>query len=208
MDTKVVIAVTRAGLGDWLLFDTFEEADEHPLVQYGDVIMTHPAAFLEQWTRLELPRLLESLELGHLPMDREGLLRSKDVIWARMRGRSKRPPEDPAVICDTVVRDRKLTKIERSKRVTDTATKTETTPKPAANQRRYRGDAKVTLLTDKDGKPYGPNNNPKRPGSKTHERFKLYKNGKTVEELLADGAVYSDFKYDEDKGFVKFTDPS
>lgn len=92
------------------------------------------------------------------------------------------------------------TKMETT--VIDEETKTKTFP-----VRRFRGDAKVRLLEDANGVKYGPENNPKKKGSKTHERFKLYKDGKTVEELLADGAVYGDFGYDEDHGFVVFEAP-
>lgn len=211
MDTEVVIAVTRAGLGDWLIFDSFEEADEHPLVQYGDVIMTHRAAFMTQWTRLELPGLLEHLGMGEFSSSPDLLHHNVDKVWARMISISARPTEDPSELCELIRRDRRLTKVERKKIMSTASTKTKE-DKPKAEkkviQRRYSGEAKVTLLADKDGNPYGPDNNPKRAGTKTYERFKLYANGLTVEELLAKGAEFGDFKYDEDKGFVKFTEPS
>jgi hypothetical protein len=113
MENPVTIVVTRNGMGDWLLFDTFEDADSHPLVQYGDVIMSRHEDILTQWTRLELPSLMEILELEGMPIDRETILRNSAKIWARMAARAARPPEDPAEICAMVRRDRELSKKER-----------------------------------------------------------------------------------------------
>ena len=44
--------------------------------------------------------------------------------------------------------------------------------------------------------------NPKRPGSKSHARFELYKSAKTKGEYLALGGTSGDFTYDVDQGFV------
>lgn len=63
--------------------------------------------------------------------------------------------------------------------------------------------SKITLLCDKDGKPYGPDNNPKRPGSATSTRFAMYKNGMTVEEAVHLGIQSGDLTYDVGKMFIK-----
>lgn len=201
MENSCVIAVTRAGLGDWLLFDTFEEADEHPLVQYGDVIMRRQSCIFTQFTRLEIPWLLELLDLGHLPTDRKTLENNAEKMWARMRGRSQRPPSDPAVVCETIRRDRQLTKTERKRKMAEAKTE-EKKPKPAATTRKFPGNAKITLLADKEGNPYGPKNNPKREGSASHGRFAMYYNGMTVDEYLSKGGLYADLPHDTGKGFI------
>lgn len=207
MDTKVVIAVTRNGLGDWYLFDAFEEADQHPLIQYGDVIMTQPSDILRKFTRLEIPWLLDKLDMGHLPQDRETLERNAEKMWARMTGQCSRPPEDPAEICALVRRDRRLSLIERKREMAETKTaaageenKTEKPKKPV--HRKYPGSAKITLLADKDGNPYGQKNNPKREGSKSHGRFAIYVNGMTVDEFVSKGGLYADIVHDVEKGFI------
>lgn len=213
MGEEVVIAVTRAGLGRWLRFDSFEEADEHPVVQYGDVVMTHEKAFMTQWTRLELPGLLEKIGMSDLPLEQHVLEHNAPRIWARMIATAETPPQNPEEICEMVRSDRKKTKTERKQKMTAQAeAKTDGNAKrdrvAEQKKRRYSGEARVTLLADANGNPYGPKNNPKRAGTKTHARFALYANGLTVEELLAKGADFGDFKYDEDKGFVKFTEPT
>lgn len=77
------------------------------------------------------------------------------------------------------------------------------TPKGDGNpKRKYAGDLKITLLTDKDGKPYGPNNNPKREGSKTAKNFALYENGMTIDGFIAKGGTYAEVVWDVDKGFI------
>lgn len=203
MENQAVIAVTRNGLGDWYLFDSFEEADEHPVVQYGDVIMTGPDQFMTQFTELEIPLLLEEIGLGHLPSDREGVARNRHKIWAVIRGRGRRPPHSPAKICEIIRRDRQLSKKEKP-RMTKTETKTEekTKPVPPKRQKKFAGDMAITLLTNEEGVPYGPENNPKRPGTKTHAAFARYRNGMTVDQAIADGIDYATIVYDHDKGFI------
>lgn len=201
MEKKVVIAVTRAGRGDWYLFDSFEEADEHPIVQYGDAIMTHPTHFMTQFTRLEMPWLLDLLDMGHIPRDRDGLERNSGVIWARMQGRASRPPESPDRICEIIRRDRQLSKKEKPA-MAEEKTKEKKMPAPPKREKKYAGDSVITLLTNDEGVPYGKENNPKRPGTKTHAAFAKYRNGMTVDQAVADGIDYGTIVYDVDKGFI------
>ncbi len=44
--------------------------------------------------------------------------------------------------------------------------------------------------------------NPKRKGSKSFDRFALYKNGMTVEQAVKAGVLYADIKWDTEHGFV------
>lgn len=78
--------------------------------------------------------------------------------------------------------------------------KADNTPKTVGG---YPLEGKITLLCDKDGKPYGKENNPKRAGTATHGRFELYQNGQTVEEAYKAGVAAGDFAYDVNKQFIK-----
>lgn len=77
--------------------------------------------------------------------------------------------------------------------------------KPAAEKKppKYPDDAKIVLLNDKEGKQYGPNNNPKRSGSASAQRFALYKNGMTVKSAREAGVTTADIDWDVKRGFVK-----
>ncbi len=44
--------------------------------------------------------------------------------------------------------------------------------------------------------------NPKRPGSKAHERYEAYAGSATVKEYLDNGGVKADLRYDHAKGFL------
>lgn len=47
--------------------------------------------------------------------------------------------------------------------------------------------------------------NPKKPGSDAAKRFRLYKDGATVEAVVAAGITNEDLRYDRDKGHIKLT---
>ena len=44
--------------------------------------------------------------------------------------------------------------------------------------------------------------NPKREGSKSHQRFSKYMGSKTVGEYLENGGTKGDLKYDSEKEFI------
>jgi len=48
--------------------------------------------------------------------------------------------------------------------------------------------------------------NPKRAGSKAHERFEFYQTGQTVAEFLEAGGTMADVNYDVTKGFIELTE--
>lgn len=60
----------------------------------------------------------------------------------------------------------------------------------------YRGEQVISLGFNKDGKQYGPDNNPKRPGSKSAVRFALYKQGMTVKAAIDAGLESGDLVND------------
>lgn len=80
----------------------------------------------------------------------------------------------------------------------------DTKEKKAAPKRelKYAKDAKITLLADKDGKVYGPDNNPKNNGSKAAARFAIYKNGMTVQDFVDAGGTRADIDNDVKKKFI------
>ena len=45
--------------------------------------------------------------------------------------------------------------------------------------------------------------NPKRSGTKAHERFALYRSGMTVGEFLKLGGSVNDLRWDTDRHFIK-----
>ena len=233
---KGVVAVTRNGLGDWWLFDTYENADTHPLIQYGDVICTDPDKIVVKWTRIEIPLLLEQLVS---PVERATILvefrtagwgnwkrtmdRFKDILWQRMIEKAKQPPADPATICNLITRDRKLSLKERKTMAKETTKPVEETTEaaaetgaateapaekgttkraPPAREPKFKPEMIITMLADKDGKPFSAENNPKRAGSQSAERFALYVNGMSVDQAVAAGLTRGDLANDVDKKFI------
>lgn len=69
-------------------------------------------------------------------------------------------------------------------------------------KRKFDGDDVITFLTDPEGRKYGPDNNPKRTGSKAHASFALYRDGMTVDDFLKAGGPYTDIVWDEGKSFI------
>ena len=79
---------------------------------------------------------------------------------------------------------------------------TEKTPEKGA-KKRLSDDWKITLLNDPKGEPYGPNNNPKRKGTESAERFSRYRNGMTVGQAKEAGVTSGDINWDAKKGFIE-----
>lgn len=157
---------------------------------------------------------------------REVLARVGDYahqMWHVIANRAEEPPSDPAQIVTLIVRDRKLS-IEESRQMTEEnlnpaapampegkkpkAPKAPKEPKEpkepkAPKASKYPENAVIRLLNDKEGKKYGADNNPKRPGSASHERFSKYVDGMTVKEAHDAGVKTEDFAWDADKGFIE-----
>jgi hypothetical protein len=56
--------------------------------------------------------------------------------------------------------------------------------------------AVISFGVNKEGKKYGPDNNPKRAGSSAAARFTLYKEGMTLEQALKAGVRSDDIGFD------------
>jgi hypothetical protein len=76
--------------------------------------------------------------------------------------------------------------------------------RPAARAAKYSNESVITFGKDKDGKPYGPDNNPKRDGSAAHARFAKYKSGMTIQQALDAGITRGDINWDSkpEQGFI------
>jgi len=70
-------------------------------------------------------------------------------------------------------------------------------------------NATIKMGVNKDSKPYGPDNNPKRQGSAAAVRFALYKDGMTLEEALKAGLRSDDIGFDvaPTRKYIVITDP-
>ena len=222
----MVIVVTRAGRGDFHSADSFESADQHPLVQYGDVIWCEPGDIFKQFTLREIPALLRRLgdpelaervttAISGVSRDqaREAVLSEAELIYRAAHSLTTPLPTDPVLICETVARDRVLTIKESKMADKNAATTTAAAPAGAtkvvdgrpssAPAPKFAPDAKISFGKDKEGKSYGKDNNPKRAGSKSAERFALYKDGMTTKEFLDAGGTSADLSYDVSKGFIE-----
>lgn len=60
------------------------------------------------------------------------------------------------------------------------------------------GDSKIKLLVKE---------NPKRAGSKSFERYALYKDGMKVSDFYAAGGTAADIRWDASAGFIEVIDP-
>lgn len=148
-------------------------------------------------------------------------------VWIALLEKSRQAPTDPAELVQLIVRDRKLS-IEESKKM-DTATPTtettaaEATEAPKAKKskaakaeaaegaaeaaapkaERYNREHKIRLLSNAEGVQYGPENNPKRVGSASHDRFALYSDGMTIGAAIEKGVKTDDIAWDVKKGFIE-----
>lgn len=212
------IAITRGGFGDVWVVETRTLAYLHPLIQYGDALLMGPEDLSDQYNRLEwfaISRLagvtLQTSDLTALSGDsaREARLvqeRTRDTIWRGLAAVSQPVPTDPATICDMVSQDRRTgTMAKKEKAPAEAEVKKDAAPKERApaGPRGIPQDAIIRMLSDKAGKPYGVDNNPKRAGTAGHERFAKYVDGMTVGAAIEAGVWAADIKWDLDKGFIK-----
>lgn len=72
-----------------------------------------------------------------------------------------------------------------------------------AKAARYNPEHKIRLLSNAEGAKYGPENNPKRAGSASHDRFALYSDGMTIAAAVEKGVKTDDLAWDIRKGFIE-----
>jgi hypothetical protein len=220
------VAVARGGWGSVWRFASRREAFVHPLVQYGDPIMDRPEDVLANYPTIEWARLCRLARVS---------APAPDPSWSHVRGTQHRrewaqtvwegllrvaqdPPTDCAEVCRIVRQDRThyhtgdsdMAKRQAAEKTAPASTAHEAAP-PAEASVKNRGprgvpiDAVIHLLEDKDGKKFGPHHNPKKPGSKTHERFAQYVDGMTIAQALELGITSADLVYDVGKSFISIT---
>lgn len=218
----VCVAVTRGGAGSLWRFASLTEADDHPIVQYGDAVVCSPEDVLRTFRDTEMaalaeragqPRLRDALRAwapgAASRRDREAYA---EQLWSAMQKSASPPPRDPSEIVRLVREDRvaarsapqvyRLHPTERRDKMTD-ATTTETTKKaPPTRQPKFAGSTVISLGTDKEGAKFGPSNNPKKAGSKSAERFALYEDGMTVDQAVEKGITRADIDNDQAKGLI------
>lgn len=225
------VAITRDGRGDLWAFGSFAEADTHPLVQYGDRIVDGPQSITKRLSLAEIPRILRRCNREDLAerirMCFDAASHAQRVqrvneyakhVWTALAESARPAPSDPEELVKLIVRDRKLS-IEESKTMeaetptTEAATeatkaKKTKAPKaegeaPAPKAERYNREHTIRLLSNAEGVKYGPENNPKRAGSASHDRFALYEDGMTVGAAVEKGVKSEDIAWDVRKGFIE-----
>jgi len=89
--------------------------------------------------------------------------------------------------------------------------KAEAEKKPAAPKTigGHPMNATIKMGVNKDSKPYGPDNNPKRQGSAAAIRFANYRDGQTLEEAMKAGLRSDDIGFDSapTRKYIVITDP-
>lgn len=150
---------------------------------------------------------------------------ASEILAALLRA-AREPPTDPGEIVRIVVSDRRLAdrgrptmndtpdlnpdatpeapepKKGRKKKEAAEGAPASDKPKAPPRPSRFADSDVVRMGADKEGKPYGPENNPKRPGSESHDRFAKYRDGKTVRENIDAGVRSADIAWDVDHGFI------
>lgn len=223
------VAVTCWGWGDVWAFGTPEEARLHPLIDTCDVILAEASdIYPKNWNHLFLPRmcaevlgdrsayerLRESIQTAPDEKIRDSRLALASTdIWKRLCEVAQPPPSEPGKICELIVRDRMRTdewhRREENRRTSVMNAQTggtATAEKPAdAAPKKIAGrdpTQKIAFGQDKDKKAYGKDNNPKRAGSKSADRFNLYKAGQTLQQAVDAGCSAADIKWDLDHGYI------
>lgn len=64
-------------------------------------------------------------------------------------------------------------------------------------------DSVIRMMENKEGVKYGPDSNPKRPGSAGHARFAMYEDGMTVQQALDKGIWSADITWDLERSFIR-----
>lgn len=214
------VAITRWGAGDLWVFDTPGDAFLHPLIQYGDPVMSRPEDLGDHYNRLDWNTLLAlaGLDLYRGPPLSLGAWRNlreaqSGRIWDALLQRAQPAPTDPAEICRRITEDRRQGRMARKNKDAPVEAI------PAAHPTAERGnlppavrgpkgiphEAVIRFGTDKEGKPFhSQHNNPKKEGTGAHRKFSMYRDGMTVAQALDEGIPTGDLKYDSEHGYIHF----
>ena len=220
------VVVTRGGWGDIWKFSTQHEADLHPICQYGDAVLCGPEDVLEAWGELWLPEMIQQLIKDNSFSKRSAediagaatrqirstrLAAIAEEVWRELQRMAVSPPQEPSEILRLITLDRKMytsshprsrsTRTEERENMT-TAETTTTAPEKPKTFAGHPLTATLHFNADKEGKLYGPDNNPKRAGSASAELFTKYVDGMTLAEAKEAGISSVAVKWDFDHGFI------
>lgn len=215
-----VIVVTRGGCGQPWLHSSVGSAGDHPITQFGDPILSTARSLGQTLSLAELSALATAIDdtktarelAGPLVAESEHARKAAiERLWDALVQHSPPPPTDPREVVDIIVADRRRTRVtgvrvRRTEEMTEADTSATVEPKkprPIPKDPKYSETSVIKMLADKDGKPYGADNNPKKVGTATHGRFALYADGLTVKEALEKGLTRSDLSYDAEKKFIE-----
>lgn len=225
----VAVAITRRGVGDLWLFPDERTARGSPIVHPEDPVVEGADQITVVLGAPSLARLCVRLLNIQSAVACMGIKRRPAdmwCLWRQMVASANLPPKTDEGI-DTVLQwDRYLLAKERM--MADEKTKTAAMAKADAEQSekaaavaagepappkptkppvvraepKYPSYATIRMGKDAEGRTYGPDHNPKRPGTATHTRFASYKEGMTVEEATKAGLTIADIDWDVGKGFI------
>jgi len=214
-------------------FKDVRAAAMHMLVGPGDAVCSSHYDVARTWNELNMPSLARYLEDHALAREIESFVANTteqikidrylticaEQLWRRMKDRALYPPTDEKAA--EMIREIEMAKGKKKAPEVADGDPFEASEKPAkvkkAKAPKVPGvvrtklpvNATIHLLTnEKTGVPYSKENNPKRPGSKSHARF-VYDEGMTVGEALAGGIILAtDIQWDIDHKFIRLDVPA
>ena len=71
--------------------------------------------------------------------------------------------------------------------------------------RKFANEHRIRFLTDDEDVAYGPDNNPKRKGTKAEAQFAKYRDGMTVAEAYEAGLSTAEISYDVSHDYITVT---
>lgn len=204
------------------MFDNRTAADEHAIPQFGDAFLSSPSDIASVFRPQELPGIAYRLGDDRLRSDIDHAVSGSKArvtpdllgrLWELMCKKASYPPRKPEEVLRVVAADRQATRgstVPHRKEYTmvdktTTTTATEDKPVRPIGRANFAPTSKISFGKDKDGEPYGKDNNPKRAGSGAHTRFALYKDGQTIAEAKEAGVTAGDINWDAKQGFIKIT---
>lgn len=202
----MVIAITGAGFGEILKFETYDDAFLHPVVQYGDAIARSAEELPDLYNRYEWRKLMklagvedklveDALDTLSIVEERAVRVGMSEKIWRMLGGKAQDPPADIAGIFAMVARDRRP---QEKKMAAETTSDT-----PAAKSTgEYAPDTKLRYGVDAEGKKWSAQHCPFREGSNRATRWVKFKNNCTVEWLLNNGFTLKNLDDMVTRGFV------
>jgi len=224
------IVVTRAGKGEVYSFKTVLLADNHPITQFGDPIMSESAHLRQCLTLAECSAVANKIRESTLAKEirdchKSDVKRMMSQLWDSLEKNASPPPLEPSEVVKIITGDRIATRstgihirprgdFEMTEHAHQEATEgneaaaatdaevVKTKHRPIPKDPKYPATGVIKLLEDKEGKQFGADHNPKKAGSASADRFAKYTDGMTIEQARNAGILNGDFDNDTTKGFI------